>query len=192
LHKQSGDEGCFLTDVGFGVTQLLSVLITVETQILSRLTDSSNHKGENRIEGLQDLFKLFDNWGQSGQKMCSILHNTIAIEEPEIHLHPKYQSLLADMFVEAYQKYNIHFIIETHSEYLIRKLQVLVADKENILTPNDVSLNYVEKNEDGISTNRKIEIREDGSLDGTLFGSGFYDEADSLAMELFRRKPILS
>ncbi|MBO7494116.1 MAG: DUF3696 domain-containing protein [Bacteroidales bacterium] len=115
----------------------------------------------------------------------------ICVEEPEIHLHPKYQSLLADMFVETYQKYGIHFIIETHSEYLIRKLQVLVADKENALSPNDVSLNYVEKDKNGVSTNRQIKIEEDGSLSGS-FGAGFYDEADTLAIQLFRNKPILS
>ena len=90
-------------------------------------------------------------------------------------------------FVEAYQKYNIHFIIETHSEYLIRKLQVLVADKENKLTPNDVSLNYVDKDENGISINRKIEILEDGRL-SEPFGPGFFDEADSLAMDLMKYK----
>ncbi len=110
---------------------------------------------------------------------------TIAIEEPEIHLHPKYQSLLADMFLEAYQKYNIHFIIETHSEYLIRKLQVLVADKENELSSNEVSLNYVEKDENGVSTNRKIEILEDGRL-SEPFGPGFFDESKSLVMQMLK------
>ena len=112
----------------------------------------------------------------------------IAVEEPEVHLHPKYQSLLAEMFVEAYQKYNIHFIIETHSEYLIRKLQVMVADKKNALLPSDVSLNYVEKEGDGVSANRKIEIGEDGRL-SEPFGKGFLDEADSLAMEILKLKP---
>ena len=109
----------------------------------------------------------------------------ICVEEPEIHLHPKYQSMLADMFVEAYQKYNIHFIIETHSEYLIRKLQVMVADKENNLTPNDVSLNYVEKNKNGVSSNRKIEILEDGRL-SEPFGPGFFDESKSLVMKMLK------
>ena len=111
----------------------------------------------------------------------------ICIEEPEVHLHPKYQSMLADLFVEAYQKYNIHFIIETHSEYLIRKLQVMVANKEIALTPGDVSLNYVEKDENGVSTNRKIEIQDDGRLSG-CFGTGFFDEADNRAMELLHLK----
>ena len=89
------------------------------------------------------------------------------------------------MFVEAYQKYNIHFIIETHSEYLIRKLQVMVADKENALLPNDVSLNYVEKDESGVSTNRKIGITEDGRLMDS-FGEGFFDEAGGLSRQLLK------
>ena len=111
----------------------------------------------------------------------------ICVEEPEVHLHPKYQSKLAEMFVEAYQKYNIHFIIETHSEYLIRKLQVMVADKESSLISNDVSLNYVEKDENGESTNRKIEILEDGRL-SEPFGPGFFDQATGLSMNLLKMK----
>ena len=91
------------------------------------------------------------------------------------------------MFVEAYQKYNIHFIIETHSEYLIRKLQVMVADKENALSPNDVSLNYVEKDENGTSHNRQIKIQEDGFL-GDSFGPGFFDEATDLSLGLYKIK----
>ena len=63
----------------------------------------------------------------------------------------------------------------------------MVADKENALTSNDVSLNYVEKNEEGVSHNRQIKILEDGRL-SEPFGSGFYDEADTLAMELMKYK----
>ena len=62
-----------------------------------------------------------------------------------------------------------------------------MADKENKLTPKDVSLNYVEKDKSGISTNRKIEILEDGRL-SEPFGPGFFDEADSLAMDLMKYK----
>lgn len=173
VYLEKEGEEVLLADEGYGITQLVALLLQVENNILN----AELRSGEKKDRAERDL---------------QYVPSTIYVEEPEVHLHPKYQSLLADMFVEAYQKYNIHFIIETHSEYLIRKLQVLVADKENNLTPNDVSLNYVEKDVHGISTNRKIEIREDGSLDGSLFGTGFYDEADSLAIELFRRKPILS
>ncbi len=150
--KRKDEEPRLLADEGYGVTQLVALLLQIANNI------------------------LLDPDKKPAKYIC--------IEEPEIHLHPAYQSKLADMFVEAYQKYNIHFIIETHSEYLIRKLQVLVADKENNLTPNDVSLNYVDKDENGISTNRKIEIRDDGRLDGS-FGKGFYDEAGGLSRQLF-------
>lgn len=153
--KRKDEEPRLLADEGYGITQLVALLLQIANSI------------------------LLDSKKKPAKYIC--------VEEPEIHLHPAYQSKLADMFVEAYQKYNIHFIIETHSEYLIRKLQVLVADKENKLSPNDVSLNYVDKGENGISTNRKIEILEDGRL-SEPFGPGFFDEADSLAMDLMKYK----
>ena len=185
LHKQLNDDGCFLTDVGFGITQLLSVLMTVETQILSRIIDAYSYKGINRIWGITDLFEMYDNWGKDAFKMRSYLYDTIAIEEPEIHLHPNYQSKLAEVFAEAYTKWGVHFVIETHSEYLIRKLQVMVVDKEETLTTKDISLNYVERDESGASENRKIEVLEDGRL-SEPFGTGFFDESKKLVMKMMQ------
>lgn len=152
-----------LADEGYGITQLISILLQIELSIIKHL--------------------IYDNMNDE----YHLTEYVVCIEEPEVHLHPKYQSLLAEMFVEAYQNFNIHFIIETHSEYLIRKLQVMVADKENSLSPNNVSLNYVEKDGNGISTNRKIEILEDGRLSES-FGPGFFDEATSLSMHLLKMK----
>ena len=115
---------------------------------------------------------------------------TIAIEEPENHLHPKYQSLLAEMFADAYNKYGIHFIVETHSEYMVRKLQTLVARKE--LTPEEVSLQYFynpdsEQRPQGEPQVKDIPIREDGILLAP-FGPGFLDEADNLVMDILTAK----
>jgi hypothetical protein len=62
---------------------------------------------------------------------------------------------------------------------------VLVANKENELLANDVSLNYVEKDVSGVSTNRKIGIKDDGTLMDS-FGEGFYDEAGGLSRQLFK------
>ena len=111
---------------------------------------------------------------------------TVAIEEPENHLHPKYQSLLAEMFADAYKKYGIHFIVETHSEYMVRKLQTLVARKE--LTPEEVSLQYFynpdsEQRPQGEPQVKDIPIGEDGIL-LKPFGPGFLDEADNLVMDI--------
>ena len=163
-----------LADEGYGITQLVSLLLLIDNSI-----KPANEK-KTQIpwrDGKPDhRNQYFERYPQ-----------VICVEEPEVHLHPKYQSLLAEMFVEAYQKYNIHFIIETHSEYLIRKLQVMVADKENALSSNNVSLNYVEKDEDGVSHNRQIKIQEDGRL-SEPFGTGFLDEADSLALKILKLK----
>ncbi len=167
-----GENKSLLADEGYGITQLIALLLQIENNI-------NEYSRYNQI------------WNEDAgcyKNVPYYLKSFIAVEEPEVHLHPKYQSLLAEMFVEAYQKYNIHFIIETHSEYLIRKLQVMVADKKNALLPSDVSLNYVEKEGDGVSANRKIEIGEDGRL-SEPFGKGFLDEADSLAMEILKLKP---
>jgi len=166
--EKDGDKR-LLADEGYGITQLFALLMQIENNILYS----------------EKIHYDFDDNG-----VFHFAPSTIYVEEPEIHLHPKYQSLLADMFVEAYREYNIHFIIETHSEYLIRKLQVMVADKDNSLSSNDVSINYVEKDEEGVSHNRQIKIKEDGGLSDS-FGKGFYDEADDLTMELLLYKAQL-
>ena len=112
---------------------------------------------------------------------------TIIFEEPEANLHPAWQSKLADMFVDAKNNLGQHFIIETHSEYIIRKLQYLVAKK--LIDKNDIIIYYVDnpdekKRDPGSPQLFKIKIDESGSL-SKEFGRGFMDEADNLAIDLF-------
>ena len=65
-----------------------------------------------------------------------LLHPTaiFIIEEPESNLHPALQSKLADFFTNAVNHLPFlpspRFIIETHSEYLIRKLQYITGKEE--------------------------------------------------------------
>lgn len=109
---------------------------------------------------------------------------TVIIEEPESNLHPALQSKLANMIAEASKRNN--FIIETHSEYLIRKLQYLTAKKE--IKPEDTQIYYFYPPNEVPEGERQvypINIQEDGSLTKN-FGKGFFDEAGNLDLLLYQ------
>jgi predicted ATPase len=67
----------------------------------------------------------------------------IIVEEPESHLHPLAQALLAELFVEASSTRQVQFIVETHSEHLFRRLQTLVA--KEAVDPKNVQMYFVER-----------------------------------------------
>ena len=165
-----------LADLGYGITQVLSMLLKIELGILNNFEPSFS---DAILGNLHAELYTKENKQQ-----------TITIEEPEANLHPKLQSRLANMFMEANELYNINFILETHSEYLIRKFQYLVASEK--LEPEKVIVYYLnnpnaKENIDNESHVVEISINEDGSLDGD-FGSGFFDEATNWKFELMRLK----
>jgi predicted ATPase len=106
---------------------------------------------------------------------------TLIIEEPELNLHPALQSKLADLFHEIYVKFKIRLIIETHSEYLIRKTQLIVKQNEYEVKPNvnPFSVIYFDKDQQPWQMN----YREDGKFIES-FGKGFYDVSSSLTLNL--------
>ena len=112
---------------------------------------------------------------------------TIIIEEPEQNLHPKVQSQLADLFLYLNKEYHCKFVVETHSEYLIRKTQVLVS-KENF--ENDSSMKeynpfmvYYFDGENEKKPYYLMEYRTDGNFSNE-FGTGFFDAATNLLYEI--------
>ena len=113
---------------------------------------------------------------------------TIIIEEPEQNLHPKVQSQLADLFLYLNKEYHCKFVVETHSEYLIRKTQVLVAregyeDEASMKNNNPFKVYYFDgENKD--KSYYSMEYRTDGKFSNE-FGTGFFDTASNLAFELF-------
>lgn len=178
LHKDDNDiEGSLLADSGYGITQLFATFLNIEVAIMERKV--CKVLADNDINAIPS----------EEDKITKYSVPTIAIEEPEIHLHPSYQSILADMFYEAYSKYGVHFIIETHSEYLIRRFQLLVAGVENVerLNNEDISVLYVYTPEEAEQTGepqvKPIGICSDGYLNDS-FGSGFFDESTSLSKQL--------
>jgi predicted ATPase len=97
-----------LTDVGFGVGQVLPVI--VECFYVPR-------------------------------------RSVVIFEQPEIHLHPRVQADLADLFVDAIraredgEERECQFIIESHSEHFLKRLQRRIAEEH--LSKDDAALYFV-------------------------------------------------
>lgn len=101
----------------------------------------------------------------------------LAIEQPELHLHPAHQALLADALVEeakasrsrSTNARTIHYLIETHSETLVNRLGEFIAAGR--LSPDDVQVVLFEPSEDGLMTDvRVVPFDKNGSLINWPFG----------------------
>ena len=86
----------------------------------------------------------------------------ISIEQPEVHVHPRLQADLGDLLIEAIKpKRGNQFIIETHSEHLVLRLQRRVYEKK--IKPEDVSVIYVSRGPEGAEA-RRLHLDEEGDF----------------------------
>lgn len=87
---------------------------------------------------------------------------TICVEQPEVHVHPKLQADLGDLLAEAIRPPLLNrFIIETHSEHLILRLQRLVREQK--LNPSDLSVLYVTRGPEGALV-YSLQVDEEGDF----------------------------
>jgi predicted ATPase len=107
----------------------------------------------------------------------------IAIEQPELHLHPALQAELGDVFIESALGENKNvFLIETHSEHLLLRImrrmrntaEGTLPEGAKPVTPNDVALLYVSPDPEG-SVVQDIGLNERGELVKGWPG-GFFEE----------------
>ena len=54
----------------------------------------------------------------------------IVLDEPEIHLHPEWQLVFAELIVLLQKTFNLHILLNTHSPYFLRAIQVYSAKHE--------------------------------------------------------------
>ena len=138
-----------LKDVGFGISQLLPVLI------------------QGYVAGEEQI---------------------ILMEQPEIHLHPRAQADLGDLFIAlAEQKKSL--IVETHSEHLMLRLRRRIAEQK--IKKEMVGMYFIEW-KDGESVVSRIELDGYGQMvnvpDGfKTFFSDDFEETLKITEEIAKR-----
>ncbi|MFB3042023.1 MAG: DUF3696 domain-containing protein, partial [Candidatus Poribacteria bacterium] len=149
VKKRVGGPEVHMADIGFGVSQILPVLI-----------------------------------------LCYYVPegSIIIIEQPEVHLHPKVQADLADVFIDVVKERNVQIILESHSEHLLRRLQRRIAEEE--ISADKTAL-YFCRIEEGTSAIEQLDVDEYGNIRNWpqgFFGDEMGDLAAKTIAEMKRRK----
>ncbi|KAA9000462.1 DUF3696 domain-containing protein [Affinibrenneria salicis] len=113
--------------------------------------------------------------------LLSKKNDTLIFEQPELHLHPKIQSRLCDLFL-ATAMLGRQCIIETHSEYMINRLRLRIAQAPDELYIKKYSLYFINKNQ-GISDFKKIRINKFGAIPD--WPDDFFDQTEREIERIF-------
>lgn len=153
LKKEAGHISIFLEDDGFQINLIdtgygLSQILPVIAQMWWAGRDSRSR----------------------GQYFPRPSDRIVAIEQPELHLHPAHQANLADAFLlfsrpdQRTKRSQLQFLIETHSETLINRLGELVYEKK--ISKDDIQVVIFDTDSrEKYSTSAKIStFDDDGSL----------------------------
>lgn len=106
----------------------------------------------------------------------------LIFEQPEIHLHPKVQSLLGDFFLSMGQL-GKQCLVETHSEYLVNRLRLRIAEAKDDAVLKLVKIYFVER-EGSVSHFREVKPNEYGAI--LEWPAGFFDEGAMQAESIIR------
>lgn len=138
LRTYRGSPEVKLTDVGFGVSQVLPALV---------------------------------------QAFYAPPGSTVWMEQPEIHLHPRVQSELADVFISAIQARengaprDVQLIVESHSEHFLARLQRRVAEGQ--LATEDVAIYFCRQRGKGTDL-EPLRLDRDGNIEN--WPEGFFGD----------------
>ena len=116
--------------------------------------------------------------------------STLILEQPGIHLHPKVQSQLADLLIEVITERNLQVLIESHSEHLLTRLQLGIAEQK--ITSDQTALYFCE-NENGVSAIKSLDVDELGNIKNwpkNFFGNVRGDLAKMTREQMKREKIV--
>lgn len=107
--------------------------------------------------------------------------STLVFEQPELHLHPKVQSLLGDFFLSM-ALCGKQCIVETHSEYLIDRLRFRIVSTNNEQELNrKTKIYFVDQTSEG-SSFQEVVINEYGAI--ANWPQGFFDQSQQETQQI--------
>ncbi|MGH2421167.1 DUF3696 domain-containing protein [Pseudomonas canadensis] len=130
---------------------------------------------------------------------------TLIIEQPELHLHPKAQVAFSNFLTSA-SKAGVKFIIETHSEHILKGLQLQISkgqlaesahendggsavpsDKSAAIgiSSDNIKIYYFHK-DDSVSN---MKLNQWGEIEGG-WPEGFFDESYKISSEIVKNKIV--
>jgi predicted ATPase len=154
IEDTAADSQFNIADMGFGYSQILPLLTAMWA------AQRKNTEGKTPMSDHFASEHFFSN------------QIILAIEQPELHLHPRMQARLSDLYCNIVAQSasggsDISFVIETHSETIINRIGRLVHEKR--ISASDVAVLIVEK-EAGFSTVATASFDDDGFLVNWPYG----------------------
>ncbi|WP_277591337.1 AAA family ATPase [Pseudomonas chlororaphis] len=142
IRESGASEFHNVSDMGFGYSQLLPIIVSIWLE-------------NNERRGLT----FFE------RRLLSTKKLVIAIEQPELHLHPYLQHMFGRAIAKIAQLQNVSnfcFILETHSKHIIDAIGECIEESE--LGHEDVSVTLFEKDKSGFTKTQLSSFDSDGYL----------------------------
>ena len=103
------------------------------------------------------------------------------LQQPEVHLHPSAQAALGSLFCRAASEKKHQLVVETHSDYLMDRVRMLIRHRKTRLKPEDVSILFFEREGLGVRIH-SLRLDDQGSVQDAPEGyrKFFMEEFDRL------------